>query len=216
MSRGAAGGDEGLKALAAVLPASNVTNLMLESSNSGGDEGLKALAPVLPDSKITNLRLDCCGCGSPKEDGVDDGNDINFGVEGFKALAAVLPYSNVTDLNFGRLWHPPHNPERVELTRLLMAVLPASKITNLALTRNGFGDEDVKALAAVLPASKVTNLSLLGNSFGDEVVNSLPMNIEEPIARFSPKPPPCVFQCKRPSGPLASWCVNCGKHVSEH
>ena len=26
----------------------------------------------------------------------------------------------------------------------------------------------------------------------------------------------CVFQGKRPKGPMASWCVKCGKHVSEH
>ena len=26
----------------------------------------------------------------------------------------------------------------------------------------------------------------------------------------------CVFQGKRPKGPMASWCVKCGKHESEH
>ena len=137
-------------------------------------------------------------------------------------LAAVLTASNITNLNLENSLWDPNGTSQDEDVKALAAVLPASKITNLDLSYNrydgcgGFGDEGVKALAAVLPASKVTNLSLLGNSFGDEVVNSLPMNIEEPIARFSPKPPPCVFQCKRPSGPLASWCVNCGKHVSEH
>ena len=87
------------------------------------------------------------------------------------------------------------------------AVLPASKITNLDLSynhggNNGFGDEGVKALAAVLPASKVTNLSLLGNSF-DEVVIA-PQATSRADRALPPKPPPCVFQCKRPSGPLAT------------
>ena len=27
---------------------------------------------------------------------------------------------------------------------------------------------------------------------------------------------PCIFEGKRRSGPLASWCVKCGKHKSQH
>jgi hypothetical protein len=77
---GANVGDDGAKALAAVLPHSTVTYFKLEAANIG-DEGANALALALPKGNPTSLSL--------------VGNRI--GNKGAKALAAALLIGNLND-----------------------------------------------------------------------------------------------------------------------
>jgi hypothetical protein len=73
-------GGEGIKAVAAALPASRITCLSLGSNNIG-DEGVKVLAAALRGSSVTYLGLAM----------------NNIGVEGIKALAAAALPAGAAD-----------------------------------------------------------------------------------------------------------------------
>jgi hypothetical protein len=144
-------GDEGAKAIAAVLAGSSLTSLALIDPWSGilpqwwlslignqiGDEGAKAIAAVLAGSSLTTLSL--------------DGNKI--GDEGANAIAAVLAGSSLTEL---RLYNSNIGDEGA---KAIAAVLAGSSLTTLALGYNKIGDQGAKAIAAVLAG--INNISVI-------------------------------------------------------
>lgn len=75
-------GDEGCKAIAAVLPQSQITALNMSNSQIE-EEGATAIAIALPHSQVATLDMSC----------------NKFGDAGAKALAAALPQSKITSLN---------------------------------------------------------------------------------------------------------------------
>ena len=126
-----------VKAIAAALPNSQVTNLFLRGNNIGA-KGAKALAAALPNSQVTTLQ--------------SWGN--NIGNSGAKAIAAALPNSQVTFLDLQ------DNLIKNSGAKAIAAALPNSQVTHLNLKSNTIGESGIKAIVAALPNSQVTTLEL--------------------------------------------------------
>ncbi|WPY00153.1 hypothetical protein Trichorick_00023 [Candidatus Trichorickettsia mobilis] len=138
------------KKLAASLPYSNVTNLVLNRCIRS--DGVKILTEILPTTKITKLDL----------------SENCFGGEELQSLVNILPQTQITLLNLLSLKYVDHSA-----WVSLLKIIPDTKLTELYFGEHGTGHKQLSELMTLIIDSKISQIYFNNNTGFSNTISDL-------------------------------------------